>query len=100
MSRIRNWMLGAAVVAGVAALGAAPANAAEFRFGVRGPVAYVPACPGPGYVWVGGYWASGAWVPGYWHFGGVRPVGPVVGFGYGRGYDRHFVYERGRYFRR
>jgi hypothetical protein len=45
--------------------------------------------------------ANGYWTPGYWHFGGVRRVGPVVGFGYVRGYDRgfdrHFAVERGRF---
>ena len=101
MSSMRNWMLGAAVVAGAAALSAAPAQAAEFGFAVRGPVAYIPACPGPGYLWVDGYMANGYWTPGYWHFGGARRVGPVVGFDYGRGYDRgfdrHFAVERGRF---
>jgi hypothetical protein len=35
--------------------------------------AFVPRCPGPGYVWTGGYWHPGAnqyyWQPGAW----VRP---------------------------
>ena len=35
------------------------------------PVYEQPACPGPGYIWVPGYWAWAAdggyyWVPGYW----------------------------------
>lgn len=32
------------------------------------PVAYVPPCPGPGYVWIGGNWvfrAGPAYHPGY-----------------------------------
>lgn len=83
-------MLGAAVVAGAAGLGATTAQAAEFGFHMRGPVAYVPPCPGPGYVWVAGYMANGYWVPGYWNFVGVRVGGPAVGFGFDRGFDRHF----------
>lgn len=76
---MKKWMLGAALGMGLLAMTAAPAQAAV-RFGVviGGPVAYVPPCPGPGYVWVNGYWANGAWVPGYWNFVGV---GPAVGFG-------------------
>jgi hypothetical protein len=87
MGSMRNWMLGAAMVAGLAA--AVPAaQAAEFGFRVRGPVAYVPPCPGPGYVWTAGYMANGYWVPGYWNFGGgVRIGGPVVRYGNGRGFD-------------
>jgi hypothetical protein len=90
-------MLGAAMVAGVAALGGTTAQAAEFGFHVRGPVAYIPPCPGPGYVWVNGYMASGYWVPGYWNMG-VRIGGPVVRFdhGYDRGIDRHVYANRGR----
>jgi hypothetical protein len=91
-------MLGAAVVAGVAGLETTQAQAAEFGIYVRGPVAYVPPCPGPGYFWTAGYMNNGYWVPGFWHFRGVRGVGPVVR--YDRGFDRHFVpgreYERFR----
>ena len=64
MGSMKNWMLGAAMVAGAAGLGAAQAQAAEFGFHMRGPVAFVPPCPGPGYVWVAGYMANGYWVPG------------------------------------
>jgi hypothetical protein len=35
------------------------------------PVAYVPPCPGPGYVWIGGNWVfrggPGVVRPGYFH---------------------------------
>jgi hypothetical protein len=54
MGSMRNWMLGAAVVVGAMGLAAVPAQAAEFRVHVGGPVAYVPPCPGAGYVWVAG----------------------------------------------
>ena len=68
MGSMKNWMLGAAVVAGGLGLGAAPAQAAEFGVYMRGPVAYVPPCPGPGYFWVAGYKANGYWIPGRWNF--------------------------------
>ena len=88
MGSMRNWMLGAAVVAGAAGMGSTTAQAAEFGFHMRGPVAYVPPCPGPGYVWTAGYMANGYWVPGYWNLRVVRAVGPQVR--YDRGFDRHF----------
>ena len=97
MRNVAKWMLGAAVVAGTMGLAAVPAQAAEFRVHVGGPVAYVPPCPGAGYEWVGGYQANGYWVPGRWNFVGVGVRGPVVRFGYDRGpgFDRHFAYDRG-----
>ena len=78
MKNFGKWILGAAVVAGGLGIGATTAQAAEFRVYVRGPVAYVPSCPGAGYVWVAGYYNNGYWFPGYWNF---------VGAGY-RHYDR------------
>lgn len=72
MKKLGKWMLGAAVAAGTMGLGAATAQAAEFGVYVRGPVAYVPPCPGPGYVWISGYYANGYWIPGLWRFEGVR----------------------------
>jgi hypothetical protein len=88
MGSMKSWMLGAAVVAGVAGLGATTAHAAEFGIYARGPVAYVPPCPGPGYVWIAGYMANGYWIPGRWNFTGVR------------GGDRFYRYDRGRGFDR
>ena len=92
-------MLGAAVVAGAAGVGTMAAQAAEFGFHMRGPVAYVPPCPGPGYVWVAGYTANGYWVPGYWNFVGYNGRGPEVRFerGFYRDYDRHFDRDRDQY---
>ena len=72
MKSMAKWMLGAAVVAGGLGLGTTAAQAAEFGVYVRGPVAYVPPCPGPGYSWVAGYNAGGYWVPGRWNFVGGR----------------------------
>ena len=92
-------MLGAAVVAGGLGLGATTAQAAEFGIYARGPVAYVPPCPGPGYVWIAGFMANGYWIPGRWNFSGARVGGPFVrGYaGWGRGpvFDRHFDRDHG-----
>jgi hypothetical protein len=87
MGSMRNWMLGAAVLAGAAGLGSTPAHAVEFGIYVGGPIAYAPPCPGPGYVWVEGYRSGGYWYPGRWNF---------VGYGdryYHRDYDGYY---RGR----
>jgi hypothetical protein len=88
MVSMRNWILGAAVVAGTLGLAAAPAQAAEFRAYARGPVAHVVVRPGVGYAWGGGYRAPGYWAPGGWNYDGVR--GPAVRFGGGRFYGRDF----------
>ena len=105
MTGMKTWMLGAAMVAGAAALGTAQAQAAEFGVYVRGPVAYVPPCPGPGYVWIDGYMANGYWVPGRWNFAGERRWEHRDRFDYGRrnvdrydhrDFDRGRGYDRGR----
>jgi hypothetical protein len=88
MGNVRNWMLGTAVLAGAMGLGAVPAQAAEFGIYARGPVAYVPPCPGPGYVWVTGYMANGYWIPGRWNFVGVRGGDRFDRFDRGRDFDR------------
>lgn len=92
MGSMKKLMLGAAVLAGALGLGANKAQAAEVRVYVHGgPVAYVPPCPGPGYVWANGYWANGYWVGGRWNYAGIRPA-PIVRYGYGyRAYDRRYV---------
>jgi hypothetical protein len=91
MSTMRNWMLGAAVVAGGLGIGAASAQAAEFGVVMRGPVAYVPPCPGPGYDWVAGYQADGYWIPGRWNLIPGRDRGHFARFDGDRDrYDRDF----------
>jgi hypothetical protein len=91
MGSMKQWMLGAALTAGALGLGAAPAQAARIGIYVGGPAAYVPPCPGPGYVWVAGYWANGYWVPGYWNYVGFGPRVEVRGgFGWDRGRDFHY----------
>ena len=76
MGSMKKWMLGAALAAGIVGMGAAPAQAARVGVYIGAP-GYVAPCPGPGYVWVAGYWENGYWVPGYWNFVGVG-VGPVI----------------------
>ncbi len=100
MGTMKNWIFGAAVLAGAAALGSTPAQAAEFGIYVCGPVAYVPPCPGPGYVWTAGYMANGYWIPGRWNFGGDR--GRFVGrddYRHDRGhdFDRNRAHDRFRW---
>jgi hypothetical protein len=69
-SMLKKVVLGAALVAGTLGLGATQANAERVRVVVGAPIAYRPACPGPGYLWVAGYYNGGVWVPGFWRFGG------------------------------
>jgi hypothetical protein len=96
MGSMRNWMLGAAMVAGTLGTGAATAQAAEVGIYVGGPVAYVPPCPGPGYAWVAGYYAHGYWVPGRWNYAGVRVGGPFGHYEHPVYVDRHPHPERFR----
>lgn len=87
MGNMKSWMLGAAIVAGAAGLAAPSAHAAEFGIYIGGPAAYVPPCPGPGYVWMNGYMANGYWVPGQWQFvGGYGPGWRHEDDDWGRGY--------------
>lgn len=63
--------------------------------GGRGPVVraqyYRPPCPGPGYVWVGGYYNGPYYVQGYWRRNDDDNY-------YGRGYyGNHDYYGRGYY---
>ena len=48
----------------------APAPVAVYAPPPPAPYYYAPPCPGPGYVWVGGYYYPAgpryAWRPGYW----------------------------------
>ena len=96
MSSMKSWMLGAAVV--VAGLGASAtmAQAAEFGVYVRGPVAYVPPCPGAGYFWTAGYRVNGYWMPGRWEFRGDRDRGAFARYDGRRDFDRHYDRDRDR----
>ena len=75
------------------------AKAAEIGVYVGAPEAYAPACPGPGYAWVAGYYANGYWVPGRWNFIGVRRAAPVVRFDARRDFHRDYA-PRFDHFRR
>ena len=92
MKNMSKWVLGAAVVAGALSLGATSAQAAEFGIYVGGPAAYVPPCPGAGYVWIAGYMNRGYWVPGRWEFRGYRDRDHVAYFHHDR--DDRFYRDR------
>jgi hypothetical protein len=96
MGSMKNWMLGAAVLAGAAGLGSIPAQAAEFGVYVRGPVAYVPPSPGAGYFWTAGFMANGYWTPGRWSFSGYGRDRFVDRDYYRHGRDRDFYRDRDR----
>ena len=81
MASMKGLMLGAAILAGAAGLGATRANAAQFGIYVGTPSAYAAPYPGPGYAWIDGYYDGGYWIPGRWAYAGH--------------YDRHDYY-RGR----
>lgn len=91
MRKMRNWILGAALVAGVMGLGTTTAQAAEYRDHARGPVAHYSHRAEPGYFRRAGYRADGYWAPGGWNYTGVRGRGY-----YGRGFDRRGDHYRGR----
>jgi len=86
---MKKALLVMVLVAGSALAG--PRFAVGFGFGAPAPVAVVqPACPGPSYVWVDGYYGPNRiWVPGYWR-APVVITHPFVA-------PRHF--DRGRDFR-
>jgi len=77
---------------------AAPRVSVGIGFGVPAPAVVRPACPGPGYTWVDGYYApNGVWVAGYWAPPVVAPVVSVAPryayVGHER-FDRHVDFDR------
>ncbi len=103
MKNTRKWtmgklMLGAAILAGAVGLAAPKADAAQFGVYVRGPVAYVPPSPGPGYFWTAEFYNGGYWVPGRWEFRGDRDRFFVRDFDrfHGRDFDRNRDRDRDR----
>jgi hypothetical protein len=77
--KMKKAMMAMMLMAG--GLFAAPHVAVGIGFGVPAPVVVRPVCPGPGYVWVNGYWQPP-----------VVRVAPVVRYGVRpgfRGYE-HF----------
>ncbi len=96
MRNTMKLMLGAAILAGAVGLAAPKADAAQFGVYVRGPVAYVPPSPGPGYFWTAGFYNGGVWVPGRWAFrGGFRDH--VVVRGFDRFHGRDFYRDHDRF---
>lgn len=88
---MKKAVLAMVLLAGSALAG--PRVAVGIEFGAPATVAVVqPPCPGPGYVWVDGYYQpNGVWAAGYWR-------APAVGVVVGRRFEasRRFVYDRGR----
>ena|SRR6201995_6092390 len=89
---MKKAMLAMALVAGSAFAG--PRISVGIGFGAPAAVVVArPACPGPGYVWVDGYYAPNrVWVPGFWR----PPVVVAPRFVE----PHHYAYDRGREFHR
>ena len=87
-------------------LAAAPRVTFGIGFGAPAPIEVVrPVCPGPGYVWVDGYYApNGVFVSGYWAPPAVVTVGPRFAhapvFYHDVDHDHHFADHRFDHFRR
>lgn len=94
---MKKTMLAMALLAGSAFAG--PRISVGIGFGVPAPVAVVrPACPGPGYVWVDGYYGpSGVWVAGFWRAPVVVAPRVLVD---PRVEPHHYAFDRGRDFHR
>jgi len=84
---MKKALLAMVLLAGSALAG--PRVSISIGFGAPAPLAMVrPACPGPGYAWVDGYYGRNhVWVPGFWK----RPVAVVAphSFTYVRRHDDH-----------
>jgi hypothetical protein len=95
MKSMKKALLGTALAISAFGIMAAPAHAARVGVyvGVGAPAAYIPPSPGPGYVWVDGYWSNGYFVPGYWNHVGVGYVAPRYAYAPGPYRDRD-LYRR------
>ena len=100
MRNMQNWMLGIALVAGTLGVGNLIANAVPLQDQREYAEGYIPACPGPGYIWVAGYYNAGYWVPGTWVFRGRqdwdRNQGFFASWGWHRDRDRGYRYDGDR----
>jgi hypothetical protein len=103
--QMKKALLAVVLLAGSALAG--PRISIGIGFGAPAPMAMMrPACPGPGYVWVDGYYGRNrAWVPGFWRRPAVvapRFVAPHS-FSYDRRndyrHDDHGRNDHGRDFR-
>ena len=98
---MKKAMLAMALVAGSAFAG--PRISVSIGFGAPAPVAFArPACPGPGYVWVDGYYGPRrVWAPGFWRAPAVvAPRVVVEPHRYVYGHERDFHRDLRRDFRR
>jgi hypothetical protein len=77
---------------------AAPHVTVGIGFGAPAPfVVARPACPGPGYTWVDGYYApNGVWIAGYWAAPAVVRENVRVYDHDSRGRHLHFDRDHGR----
>lgn len=84
---MKKALLAMVLLAGSALAG--PRISIGIGIGAPAPVAVVrPACPGPGYVWVDGYYGQNrVWVPGFWRAPAV--VVAPHSYSYDRRYDDH-----------
>ena len=94
MKSVTKWMLAAALAIGGLGLTATPAKAAQIGFYIGSGDGYIPPSPGPGYVWINGYYDGGYWVPGYWSYAGG--YNGYYGSGY---YGNRFYGDRDDYYR-
>ena len=95
MKNMKSLMLGAAILAGAAGLGATSAHAAQFGVYLGTGSAYSAPYPGPGYAWIDGYYNGGYWVPGRWAYSGHYDRDDYYR---GRGWDRDRYYDRDRHY--
>lgn len=97
---MKKAMLATILLAGSALAG--PRITVGIGFGAPARVAVVqPVCPGPGYVWVDGYYGpAGVWVPGFWrapvigYAAAPRYVAPHYEYDHDRGRDVHREFHR------
>jgi hypothetical protein len=100
MASMKSLMLGAAILAGAAGIGATSAQAAQFGVYIGTPNAYAAPYPGPGYAWVNGYYDGGYWIPGSWVYTGRFDRDDYYrgrDWNRGRHWDRDRFYDRERH---
>jgi|BarGraIncu00222A_1022003.scaffolds.fasta_scaffold23637_2 hypothetical protein len=93
MASMKSLMLGAAILAGAAAIGTTSAKAAQIGVYIGGGSAYAASYPGPGYAWVDGYYNGGYWIPGRWAYTGRFDRDD---YNRGRDWDRDRFVDRDR----
>ena len=89
---MKKALIAMVLLAGSALAG--PRISIGIGFGAPAPMAMMrPACPGPGYIWVDGYYGPNrVWVPGFWRRPAVVVAPRFVvphSFNYDRRHDDH-----------